>query len=331
MRQAMQDSLIQAHLETATSFDLDFSSRKEALLDRLLDRKENPGHLRGISTGFPGIDYVTGGLQPEQFVVLLGTIKSFKSATLLAIALAVHEQAKVPLLIGFEMSNTEQEDRLLSLISGVSLTAIMNGTYGPKDEKKIVQAMDRMEAMRSFILSSDIASATTVSGVQAKIQEYVPDVVLIDGAYFMQSSLDVEPGSSFALTDISRSLKRLAQQTKTPIVITTQASLKTSKNGLTAGSAMYTQAWGQDCDVLLGVERMGERQTDESTSTQPVNVKFRVIESRSGPRKEVVLEWDWHNGTVEELDPAVMKERLDRRTGQPSSVSEDGTEGYTDD
>jgi hypothetical protein len=76
---------------------------------------------------------------------------------------------------------------------------------------------------------------------------------------------------------------------------------------------------------------MGERQTDESTSTQPVNVKFRVIESRSGPRKEVVLEWDWHNGTVEELDPAVMKERLDRRTGQPSSVSEDGTEGYTDD
>lgn len=331
MRQAMQDSLIKAHLETATSYDLDFSSRKDALLDRLLDRKENPGHLRGISTGFPGIDYVTGGLQPEQFVVLLGTIKSFKSATLLAIAKAVHEQARVPLLIGFEMSNTEQEDRLLSLFSGVSLTAIMNGTYGPKDERKIVQAMDRMEAMRSFILSSDIASATTVSGVQAKIQEYVPDVVLIDGAYFMQSSLDVEPGSSFALTDISRSLKRLAQQTKTPIIITTQASLKTSKNGLTAGSAMYTQAWGQDCDVLLGVERMGERQADESTSTQPVNVKFRVIESRSGPRKEVVLEWDWHNGSVEELDPAVMKERLDRRTGQASYVSEDGTEGYTDD
>jgi len=332
MERAMQDSLIQARLETATAFDIDFSSRKEELLNRLLDRKENPGHLRGISTGFRGIDYVTGGLQPEQFIVLLGTIKSFKSATMLAMALAVHEQAKVPLFIGFEMSNVEQEDRLLSLIAGVSLTNIMNGTYGPRDERKIIQAMDRIEAMRAFILSSDIASATTVGGVQAKIQEYQPDVVFIDGAYFMQSSLhDVEPGSAFALTDISRSLKRLAQSSKIPIVITTQASLKTSKNGLTAGSAMYTQAWGQDCDVLLGVERMGERQADESTSNQPVNVKFRVIESRSGPRKEVVLEWDWHNGTVEELDPAVMKERLDRRTGQASNISEDGTEGYDDD
>lgn len=331
MAEAMQDSLIQARLETATSYDLDFSSRKEALLNRLADRKENPGHLRGISTGFPGIDYVTGGLQPEQFVVLLGTIKSFKSATLLAMALAVHEQAKVPLLIGFEMSNTEQEDRLLSLVAHVSLSNIMNGTYGPKEERRIIQAMSRIEAMRSFILSSDIASATTVGGVQAKIQEYTPDVVFIDGAYFMQSSLDVEPGSAFALTDISRSLKRLAQSSKTPIVITTQASLKTSKNGLTAGSAMYTQAWGQDCDVLLGVERMGERQADESTSTQPVNVKFRVIESRSGPRKEVVLEWDWHSGTVEELDPAAMQERLDRRTGQASYISEDGTKGYDED
>lgn len=332
MRVAMQEALIQAHLETATSYDIDFAARKEVLLNRLADRKENPGHLRGISTGFQGIDYVTGGLQPEQFVVLLGTIKSFKSATLLAMAKAVHEQAKVPLLIGFEMSNTEQEDRLLSLCAGVSLSAIMNGTYGPKDERKIIRAMDQMEAMRAFVLSSDIASATTVAGVQAKIQEYAPDVVFIDGAYFMQSSIPgQEPGSSFALTDISRSLKRLAQSSKTPIVITTQASLKTSKNGLTANSAMYTQAWGQDCDVLLGVERMGERQTDESTSTVPVNVKFRVIESRSGPRKEVVLEWDWHNGSVEELDPAVMQERLDRKTGQPSHVSADGTKEWPED
>ena len=78
--------------------------------------------------GFDGIDYVTGGLQPEQYVVLLGTPKSFKSATLLAMALAVHRQAKIAAFIGFEMSNIEQQDRLVSLFSGVSLTKIMNGT-----------------------------------------------------------------------------------------------------------------------------------------------------------------------------------------------------------
>ena len=43
--------------------------------------------------------------------------------------------------------------------------------------------------MRPFIFSTDITSATTVSGIQAKIQQYQPDVVFVDGAYLMQSEL----------------------------------------------------------------------------------------------------------------------------------------------
>jgi hypothetical protein len=72
---------------------------------------------------------------------------------------------------------------------------------------------------------------------------------------------------------------------------------------------------------------MGERKADE-TGTEPVPVKFRVIESRSGPRKEVVLEWDWHRGSVQELDPAAMKERLDRHSGKPSYATDDGSEDW---
>jgi len=310
MERAMRDAISSAFLETAPSLDLDITMRTDDIWDRLMDRRENPGHLRGISTGFQGIDYVTGGLQPEQFVVLTGTIKSFKSATALAIAMFVHRQAKVPLFIGFEMSNTEQEDRLVSLLSHVSLTRIMNGTISTPEERKIDRAMKLVKDMRAFFLSTDITSAMTVSGVQAKVQQYDPDVVVIDGAYLMQSELSgVIPQSPQALTDISRSLKRLAQSSKKPIIATTQSSLRRSKGGLTADSLMYTQAWGQDCDVLLGTERTGERQVDETTQG-PVQVKLRVIESRSGPRKEVILEWDWDEGSVEELDPMVMASRL---------------------
>jgi DnaB-like helicase C terminal domain len=219
-------------------------------------------------------------------------------------------------------------DRTVSLLSGVSLTKIMNGTLNAREEKAIDRALAEIEAMRSFIFSTDITSATTVSGVQAKIQEYQPDAVFIDGAYLMQSELvRVEPGSPQALTNISRSLKRLAQSSKIPIAITTQASLVRSKGGLGLQSAMYTQAWGQDSDIFLGVERMGERVADETVSTDPVQVKFKVIESRSGPRKEVILEWDWNKGHVEELDAAVMRQRLDRRSN-PSAAADDGTDAW---
>jgi replicative DNA helicase len=330
MELALQDSLIQSRLETATSFDMDFTQSGEAIELLLDQRMDDPGYLRGISTGFPGIDYVTGGLQPEQYVVLLGLPKSYKSATLLAMALAVHRQAKVGLFIGFEMSNTEQTDRTLSLISGVGLSRIMNGTLNGRERRDISRAMDMVSGMRPLMFSSDITSAMTVSGVQAKCQEYLPDVVFIDGAYMMQSELaKVDPGSPQALTNISRSLKRLAQGLKIPIVITTQASLTRSKGGLTLASGMYTQAWGQDADIFLGVERLGERREDETTSTAPVEVKFKVIESRSGPRKSVILEWDWHSGSVEELDPKTMQERLDRRNSPPDDG--EGAEWNPDD
>jgi replicative DNA helicase len=138
----------------------------------------------------------------------------------------------------------------------------------------------------------------------------------------MQSELPrVEPGSAQAITSISRGLKRLAQHSKIPIVVTTQASQTRSKGGLHMGSAMYSQSWAQDADILLGVERVapstpgGGDEENEIVTAGPVQVKFRVIESRSGPRKSVILEWDWTEGSVEEIDPVAQSKLLHSRPG----------------
>lgn len=327
MLAALQEAMIQARLETSNSTDLDFTQARAAVEELLIERMQNPGMLRGISSGFDGIDYVTGGWQPEQFVVLLGTPKSFKSATLLAMALAAHRQATVPLFVGFEMSNVEQTDRLVSLLSGVSLTRVMRGTLSAKEFNAVSRAMRLVEEMRPFLFSTDISSATTVSGVQAKVLEYQPDVVFVDGAYLMQSEQKgVLPGSPQAMTDISRSLKRLAQSQRLPVVVTTQASLPRSKGGLNISAAMYTQAWGQDCDVMLGVERVKEEgeNTDENDTGQ-AHVKFRVLESRSGPRKQVMLEWDWPHGSVSEIDQGQIRADLKRMKRGGGSLMDDSS------
>lgn len=311
MSDVLSAALLQSKLETSPSRDMDLTTNWEAYDEILQDRMENPGFLRGISTGFHGIDYVTGGFQPEQFIVLLGTPKSFKSATLLAMAKAAHQQGKRALFSGYEMASQEQVDRLASLYSGVSLNKILHGSLSPKEYRIVQRAMQALAAMRPFIFSTDITAGTTVGALQAKIVDYQPDVVFVDGAYLMQSEEPgVIPGSPQAITSVSRGLKRLAQQQKVPICVTTQATLTRSRNGLTIHSAMYSQAWGQDCDVMLGVERQVAEDTDPEDLAGPVSVKFRVLESRSGPRKDVMLEWDWAIGSVEELDPGRIRELL---------------------
>ena len=299
----LREGLAKVRLETAPTYDVDFVQRTDHVMGRLDERALDPGYLRGISTGVQGIDYVTGGLQPEQFLVIIGLPKAMKSSTLLYIATRIHAQAKMPLFIGFEMSNDEQEDRLTSLYGHVGLTKVMNGTFNWRERKQIEKALKLMaNSPVPLITSVDMDSAMTVNGVQAKILEYQPDVVLIDGAYLMQSELPkADPGSAQALADIARGLKRLAQAQRIPLIVTTQASETRTKGGkLTASSAMYTQAWRQSADVMLGVERVDP----EAPDTGEVMVRFKVLASRAGPRAETMLSWDWSEGRMEELDPA---------------------------
>lgn len=331
--QGFQDVVHRTNTETSGRREVDATSLSEYRdYDSLLkERSEASGDLRGITTGFDGIDKVTGGLQPEHFVVIFGLPKTMKSATLLAMASAAHQDAYSPLFIGFEMSHEEQRDRLISLRSGVDLNSLLSGNLSKPERARVDKARSRMLDMRPFHFTTDIESATTVAGIASLVQEKDPDVVYIDGIYFMQSALkEAEPGSPQALTDISRSIKRLAQRTRKPIVVTSQASQTRSRGGvLTMASGMYTQAFVQDANVILGTQRTDakdDEEDEEETHRGPVTVKFKVLGSRSGPRTTTVLEWDWANGSVTELSKAEMDRRLNTRAN-PTPGTEDN-EGW---
>lgn len=297
LRRILHDALVRSKTETGGSKDVDFVASYAETLARIGYRRDNPG-LRGIPTGFQGLDEVTGGLQPEQFIVLTGVPKSGKSSFLLYMMMQVHLFGKVPMFFGFEMSNQEQEDRLTSLLSGVSLSKILNGELDAREWGLINKTLRQRKDMHPMLFSADATSTTTVSTIMTKISEYKPDVLFVDGLYLMSSDLDprhAPKGSPAALTDISRSLKQLAQSEGIPVVASTQSLVSRSKGGLTMSSIGYTSAFAQDADVIFGVER----QSDDAHYS-----KFHVIESRSGPRKEVYVYWDWATGTVQEVDPA---------------------------
>lgn len=299
MLNILRDCVMQVRLETTPTTDIDFTQYIEEMIATLDDRMLNPGYLRGISTGFHGIDYVTGGWQPDQFVVMMGLPKAMKSSMLLYMAIHAHQQAQRPLFLGFEMTNQEQFDRATSILSNVGLTKVTNGTYTQQEHQSIARTLKTVREMRAFVFSEDITNSITVGGVQAKIMEYQPDVVFIDAAYLMQSEMArVEQGSAQALTDVARSLKQVAQAMRIPIVVTVQATQSRTTGGkLRADSAMYTQAWRQSADVLLGVERTDPEQDDSGE----VSITIKVLASRSGPKASTDLVWDWGKGKVFEV------------------------------
>lgn len=293
---ALSSGLQKAAVETARLRDVDIIQNWENRLVRYDEMRNTPNALRGIPTGFHGLDKITHGLRPQQFVVFAGEPKRGKSLFALILANSAHVHGKRPLFVSFEMSIEEQEARYDSLISRVPYTRILSGDLDTKDMVKIRRALSLRKNMQPFVFSEDTSSLTTISALSSKVREYSPDVLFVDGVYLMDDEEGEPKGSPQALTNITRGLKRMAQRFDIPIVATTQVlswKLQNRKTrAVTADAIGYTSSFAQDADLILGVER------NPDLDDQAI---IRVVLARTAPTGEVHVKWDWNTMEFEEV------------------------------
>jgi replicative DNA helicase len=270
--------------------DVDIMHDWEKRFANYVEMQNTPNAIKGIPTGFVGLDRITAGLRPQQLITFVGEAKKGKSLISLIMANAAHAHGKTPMFVSFEMSIEEQQARYDALISGVAHTKILRGNLLPQELDKIKKALTIRKNMHPFLMSEDTSSLTTVSALAGKLQQYRPHLLFVDGVYLMDDDLGEPKGSPQALTNITRSLKRLAQQFDIPVIGTTQVlswklgNRKTRQ--ITADSIGYTSSFAQDSDLVIGVE------SDPDVPDQAI---LRVVLARTAPRGEVYIKWDWSN------------------------------------
>lgn len=276
--------------------DFNIIDRWEERLARYDYIRENPDKMIGIPTGFNKLDTLTRGFSPQQFIVMVGEPKRGKSLFQLIMATSCHRHGKVPLFISFEMTVQEQEARWDAMNAKVPISAMTDGTMTDAERERVRKSMVLRQNMQNFEMSQDATGLTTVSAIGAKIREKKPDAVYVDGIYLMDDEYGEPKGSPQALTNISRSLKRLAQKENIPIIATSQVLGSKINNKrtrtITADSIGYTSAFVQDADLVLGVER------NPDLDDQAI---IRVVEGRNVPHAEVHVKWDWRTMEFEEV------------------------------
>jgi replicative DNA helicase len=275
------------------SNDLEITAAAKKAKEEYEFRKNNPG-LLGLPTGFKTMDEATSGLQPGQLIVIVAPPKTGKSTLALQIAINAHLSNKVPMFMSFEMSNAEQKSRYYSMRSRISHTRLMTGTLTSEEEARYLKIASSIELMSDKFWFVDSANGQTVSAVASKIQTKNPDIIFIDGTYLMIDENGADQGTPLAITNITRSLKRLAQKVNKPIVISTQALTWKMKGGkVSADSIGYSSSFHQDADVIFGLQREEEKSDAFRT--------LSVLASRNGGLSEVSLVWDWDTGQFREL------------------------------
>lgn len=263
------------------------------------------GGMLGTSTGFAGLDQMTGGLQPGQLITLAARPGMGKSS--FALQIARHVAATTGDLVAFlsyEMSAEELTLRLLSSEVGVTTRALREGGLHAQLERKLAAAAANIADLGLFI---DDQPPETIVSARSEMRKFARrgpvGLVVVDYLQLMAGDpRRRDDNRANEVAQISRGLKRLAREIGAPVLALSQLNRQVEQRPNkrpVLSDLRDSGAVEQDSDVVLFLYR--EAQYD--ASADPKAAELIVAKQRAGALGTVNLSFDGPTTTFKDLNP----------------------------
>jgi len=183
-------------------------------------RRERGGKLAGQPTGFENIDWITGGLEPGQLVILAARPSVGKTALALNIADHVASTGAPAIFFPLEMTGQELAMRLMASRSGVSMSDMRSGTASPEGWRRLYSVCGDTADVPLFIDDRPGVSVAYARAKARKIKrQHGLGLIVVDYLQLMKG-----PGENRTkeVGGISRGLKALAKELRVPVIALAQ-------------------------------------------------------------------------------------------------------------
>jgi len=217
------------------------------------------------------MDQETGGFSNDDYIVLFGRPKSFKSWILIYLIATLYEAEKRVIIYTKEMTSDAIYERLACCLGLIRHWNYRQGFLSPEEEAQLDQVSMVMKlpefADRIIVLSgSDAAGNDSVMWLRSKVDLYKPDFVAIDGLHLMTDARKATKREE-RISNISRDVRSMIIQTKIPVIATVQANRAAAKNqDANLDEIAYSDALGQDATaVIRTIKDKPEEGKSEST------------------------------------------------------------------
>lgn len=283
---------------------------KDILDKRVWDYMEivdNPDVInegKTLSTYF-SLDEITGWFKPGELIILAARPSMGKTAFSLNLAInAALNQKKSVAIFSLEMSTEQIIDRMVAVVSGVSMSNITKGILKDTDYEHIGDAVARLSETNIYVDEE----SNTIPVIKSKlrklsVEKWKVDLVVIDYMQLINST-----GMKYAwnrvqeVSEISRALKELSKELKCPIITLSQLSRENEKRMDKKPILSDLRDSGsieQDADLVMFLYR------DEYYYPEDLDNRWQcdvlVSKNRNGMVGNIKLKFVWEKMKFDEL------------------------------
>ena len=282
----------------------------------LLERRESAGGgIVGVSTGFEQLDQALGGFDEESLIVVGGAPSMGKTLFTQALSINVGvDQKQNTMFFSMEMSARQLFERFVSGLSNVPPSVLRLARFSEEELGRISNAISTLESSNIYYTDEQGLSVAQIRSKVRKHKAKHGELKMIVVDYLGLIKLGKADRHDIAIGNITRSLKELAKEIKTPIVLVAQANRTNARPNMR--NLKDSSCIEADADVVMFVHRheILEPETELKGITELIIAKDRHNDGNGTIYMEKV------NGGFRELSveqAAVMVQREENRLNPP--------------
>jgi replicative DNA helicase len=234
---------------------------------------EENGHA-GISTGFPTLDEITGGIQPGWVFVVAARLGSGKTGTMIKMASRNLFDGHSVQFNALEMTRAEVAMRFHAYASSQYAKGEFRATdlargldFSPKAYREFLHKLATQISGQFHVIDVRQGGLTPLS-LAAQLDKNKPDIAYVDYLTLMETGANGGGRNRAASDDdwrtiaaLSKRLKMVAGQTGIPLVLAAQLSRKASNTGDAPDPSDIAEsdAIGRDADGIVMVQKRSNR------------------------------------------------------------------------
>lgn len=285
-----------------TNLRRSFSTMPDLVNAAILDienAKNSGSDLRGVPSGYGGLDAITQGWQKSDLIILAARPSMGKTALALNLARNAAVTFNRPVaFFSLEMSSVQLVTRLISSESYLPADKLRSGNLAQHEWLQLTTKITPLVNAKMYI---DDTPQLSIFELRAKCrrlkQQFDIQMVYVDYLQLMTTGGDNRGNREQEISNISRSLKSLAKELEIPVLALSQLSRSVetrpgSKKPILS-DLRESGAIEQDADMVIFIYRpeyYGLTEDEEKNNTQGLAV-INIAKHRNGKLGDVNLKF----------------------------------------